>query len=567
MGAGNVSVHLQKQHAARLLQSDRPDDARKILSKVCSISKRDAEAWNMLGAANSVLGLYADAEKCMRRVIKLSSGNCQAHSNLGSALRAQGKFREALSEFDKAARLSPGYAMAHFNRGGVLQDLGNIDEAIPSYLKAAKLAPQDADIRYSLAEAFRETRDLDSALMHYQQALHINPKLFDAATRIADIHKTKKQYAEAFEVLEPYVQGEPAEITINAALSYALLCRHTGRYDDGIGLLERIRVAAWDTLLNKDQMGVCFVLGNLYDARGDYEAAFSQYEAGNQLKAGANEADESSAEEDLRLRATMDVFTPQFLERTPRASNVSESPVFIVGMPRSGTSLVEQILCSHAAIYGAGELAILTEVADELWRKTGSALPYPNYLQGIDQVHLETVAKNYLDKLSKLATANVLRITDKMPANYWYLGLIYLLFPKARVIHCRRNPLDTCLSIYFQNFANAHNYTNNLKSIARVYAIYRQLMDYWQRILEYPIMDVQYEELLANQEAVSRRLVEYCGLPWDGQCLKFQDNPRLVMTASHDQVRRAIYKTSINRWKNYQPFIGPLLAELGDGSG
>jgi hypothetical protein len=236
-------------------------------------------------------------------------------------------------------------------------------------------------------------------------------------------------------------------------------------------------------------------------------------------------------------------------------------------MPRSGTSLVEQILCSHPAIYGAGELAFLTEAADELWKMTGSALPYPGYLQGIKHVHLETVAKNYLDKLSRLATGNELRITDKMPANYWYLGLIYLLFPKARVIHCVRNPLDTCLSIYFQNFANAHKYTNNLKSIGRVYTIYRQLMGYWRSVLEYPIMDVQYEELLANQEAVSRRLVEYCGLPWDGRCLQFQDNPRMVMTASHDQVRRAFYKTSINRWKNYQPFIGPLLAELGNVSG
>ena len=153
-----------------------------------------------------------------------------------------------------------------------------------------------------------------------------------------------------------------------------------------------------------------------------------------------------------------------------------------------------------------------------------------------------------------------------MPGNYWKLGLIYLLFPKARIIHCVRNAVDTCLSIYFQNFANAPKYTNDLGNIGRVYKIYRQLMGHWRRVLAYPILDVHYEELVNNQETVSRRLVEYCGLPWDGQCLKFQDNPRIVMTASHDQGRRSIYKTSVHRWKNYQSLIEPLLNELGNVS-
>ena len=567
MSKNNAWVQEQKQHAARLLQSNCAADARKVLLNASSKSHKDVDIWNMLGAANSMLGLYPEAEKCIRRVISLLPQNAQAHNNLGSALRAQGKFKEAVSQFDKAIRINPAYAMAHFNRGGVLQECGAIDEAIKSFQRASQLAPQDADIRYSLAEAFRASRDLDSALKHYRQALQMKPGLVDAVTRIADIYKTRNQCAEAFKVLEPYVQSRPNEVSINVALSYALLCRHTGRYEDGIELLERVKLGASDTLLNKDRAAVSFVLGNLYDARGDYEAAFSSYMAGNKLKLGGREADKYSAEEGMRLRATMEVFTPQFFERTPRASNGSETPVFIVGMPRSGTSLVEQILCSHPAIFGAGELTLLNEAGDELQKMIGAALPYPSCLQLVKQEHADRVANHCLVKLRKLSTDNALRITDKMPGNYWNLGLIYLLFPKARVIHCVRNPLDTCLSIYFQDFANAHLYTNDLKSIGRGYNIYRQVMEYWRRVLKYPILDVHYEELVANQEGVSRRLVEYCGLPWDEHCLHFQDNPRMVMTASHDQVRRAIYKTSTDRWKNYQAFIGPLIEGLGNVRG
>ncbi len=190
MNAGKHSIHEQKQHAARLLQGNRADNARKVLTGVCSRVKKDAEAWSMLGAANSMLCLYPEAEQCMRRVIKLSPGNHQARNNLGSALRAQGKFREALSESDKAVRINPDYAVAHFNRGGVLQDLGNIDDAIANYQQAVRLAPHDSDIHHSLAEAYQETGNLDSALKHYQHALRLNPGLVSAVSRMADIYKT-----------------------------------------------------------------------------------------------------------------------------------------------------------------------------------------------------------------------------------------------------------------------------------------------------------------------------------------------------------------------------------------
>lgn len=551
---------MQKQQAASLLQVGRIDDARNILIGICADASWDVDAWDMLGAACSMLGMYAEAEKSFRRVIKLSSGNFKAHNNLGTALRAQGKSSDALSEYDKAIRINPQYVKAHVNRGGVLQEVGEIDEALASHKRASKLAPNDAEIHVCLAHLYRNRSDLDNALRHYQQALCAAPKMVDAVLGVVDIYKAMRRDAEAFAVLDPLIREVNGATSGRLALSYSRLCRHTGRYDEGIDMLERIK-ASCNIQSENDRAEVSFGLGELYDARGDYQNAFINYQLGNQLRVIPCKGDTTSSEERC-LRESLAVFTPQFLERAPRARNTAETPIFIIGMPRSGTSLVEQILCSHPAVYGAGELTLLSGASTELWKLSGSNQHYPKFLSANSRAHFDRVANRYLDTTRRLAGGTGLRITDKMPGNYWYCGLIYLLFPRARIIHCTRDPLDTCLSIYFQNFSVGHEYTKDLRSVGRVYGIYRKLMAHWRQVLEYPMLDIRYEELVGNQEDVTRRLVEFCDLPWDERCLRFQDNPRIVLTASHDQVRRPIYTSSRQRWKNYRPFIGELMDEL-----
>jgi hypothetical protein len=245
----------------------------------------------------------------------------------------------------------------------------------------------------------------------------------------------------------------------------------------------------------------------------------------------------------------------------PRARVQSDRPIFIVGMVRSGTSLVEQILASHPAVYGAGELPDVTEITRALPGLLGTDDRYPEFLPILNQEAVDSMACRYLDRLNQIAPG-AMRVTDKMPGNFMYLGLIELLFPGARIIHCMRDPVDTCLSAYFQDFSNNHPYAYDLSNLGAFYRGYLKLMAHWRKVLHLPLLEVRYEDLVADQERISRTLIEFCGLEWDSRCMQFHDSRRFVETASHDQVNRPLCHHSIARWKNYERHLAPLLAEL-----
>ena len=230
-------------------------------------------------------------------------------------------------------------------------------------------------------------------------------------------------------------------------------------------------------------------------------------------------------------------------------------------MPRSGTTLIEQILASHPEVYGAGELGLIISATDSLPSRLGSMLVYPECMASIDQRHLDQIADQYLRQISALSS-NAARITDKMPHNFLHLGFIELLFPNARVIHCVREPLDTCLSCYFTDFGDKHAFSRNLSDLGRYYRQYQRLMKHWRKVLNIPIIDISYEALVEDQIALSQKMIEFCDLDWDDQCIDFYQTDRVVTTASYDQVRQPLYKTSVQRWKNYQEFIDPLMEEL-----
>jgi hypothetical protein len=254
-------------------------------------------------------------------------------------------------------------------------------------------------------------------------------------------------------------------------------------------------------------------------------------------------------------------FTRDFLARIPHAENNNELPVFVVGMPRSGTTLVESILASHPDIYGAGELGYVTEISIKLGKLLGNDLAFPASINDMTVDAANSIAGEYISALRVLA-GDATRVVDKFPSNFLYLGLIQVLFPAARVIHCRRDPRDTCLSIYFKNFVGAHPYAYNLEDLGFFYTKYQRLMEYWRQTLSIPILEVDYESLVSDQENISRQLVSFCGLKWHDDCLKFHEHERFAATASYDQVRKPIYKTSVNRWKNYEKYIQPLTNAL-----
>jgi hypothetical protein len=339
---------------------------------------------------------------------------------------------------------------------------------------------------------------------------------------------------------------------------FARLCH---RFDACENAIEYISAMLPVETLDENRRALHFSLGRIFDRLHRYGEAFEHYSAANQLaKLNYNFDDEVQLCNRLK-----EIFSSEHLKSLPKAGNKSERPVFVVGMPRSGTSLAEQILSSHSEIYGAGELQHMNELVGSIRGITLSKDDFPECVVELDAGQMDQLANTYLAKLDDLS-ADAPRVVDKMPNNFHYLGLIGLLFPKARIIHCLRDPRDTCLSIYFQDFNQTHAYGSDLTILGRYYREYEKLMAHWRSVVDIPLYEIHYADLVADQEKYSRELIEFCGLDWDDNCLDFYKAKRDVATASYNQVRRPMYKSSLERWRHYEPYIQPLLESLGTTS-
>jgi hypothetical protein len=258
------------------------------------------------------------------------------------------------------------------------------------------------------------------------------------------------------------------------------------------------------------------------------------------------------------------VFTPALLRKKEKlgGGDPSPAPIFVMGMPRSGTTLIEQILASHPQVHGAGELKTLNDVVNEVHGPDGQTIPYPEFVPVLDAGAIAKIGARYLAEIHKL-TPQAPHITDKMPSNYYFAGLIHLALPNAKIIHTMRDPVDTCISCFSKLFTAEQNHTYDLVELGRYYRRYQQLMEHWRRVLPPGcILDVRYEDVVADLETQARRIITHCGLTWDDRCLSFHETERPVRTASATQVRQPIYKSAVGRWRVYKEFLGPLLAEL-----
>jgi hypothetical protein len=303
-----------------------------------------------------------------------------------------------------------------------------------------------------------------------------------------------------------------------------------------------------------------FAAATVHSQSGDPDAAFLHYQRANDFKDVAFCIETCEAEFEQLMRS----YDAAFFQRTAGWGSDSRLPVFIVGMPRSSTSLVEQIIASHPQAFGAGELEAFSQMAADLPATLNSARSHPDCVEDLDRVSVQTLSGRHLAYLGTLSQ-DAERITDKMPPNYLHLGLIHCLFPRAPIIHCQRDPVDTCLSLYMQalNFLGHYPYAYNQTNLGRYYRLYERLMEYWREALPAPILEVKYEDMIADHETQIRRIIEFCDLPWDDRCLEFHTTERTVLTASHNQVRRPIYNSAVQRWKKYEKYLEPLLAALG----
>ena len=511
-----------------------------------------------LGSALHELGDLEEAVACYRDAVRLRPDSAEAHNGLGAALRSQGRLEDALASFQRATRARPDFAEAQYNLGVALRDAGKVNEAMERFRAALHHRPDMAEAHYNLAEALQSEHLFDAAIAHYRSALDRKPGLANAWNNLGIIFRYQGEFDAAADCLRKAaaLSATPATAVHDMAVSRTFTADDL---QDVVALEQRL---AQPDLPANEAIALHFALGKAYDDLGRYDEAFAQFTAGCRLRRG--QYDYSVADEGKKISRLIAIFTGELLRRGAAGGSASKLPVFIVGMPRSGTTLVEQIVSSHPEVLGAGELLYLPQLETSLTQSQQSRTPFPECCAALAPDTAAALAKGYLDQLLALPGADgKTRIIDKLPGNFLMLGLIALLFPAARVIHCRRDPLDTCLSVFAQKFTGHHPYANDLSEIGNYYREYERLMAHWRSVLPIPMLEVDYEDVVADLPGSARQLVGFCGLAWDERCLAFHENQRPVRTASAWQVRQPLYRHAVGRWRHYEAHLAPLKKALG----
>jgi Flp pilus assembly protein TadD len=490
-------------------------------------------------------GDHAEAVARYREALSLEPRNAVAHNRLGVALQMQGKLREAEAEFRRAIELKSTYAEAYLRLGTVLRWRGNFSASETALRRAVKLDPRSEEALVALGHTLSGLGSWEQAKSCIEKALRLKPRSAHALCALGWVASIEGRFEEAERLLREAINVDPG--CGEAWAHLADLRRMTPADKDWLEGAERALAKGTSTL---EEAKLRFAIGKYFDDLRNYSRAFKEYKAGNELyKSVASPYDRAA-----RTRFVDEMTRTYTRERlAARAADAGESdkPVFVVGMMRSGTSLMEQIIASHPDAAGAGEL--------DFWN--GTVHRERTFLQreAPDAQLCKQLAESYVRILNR-HSPQASRVVDKAPVNSDFLGLIHLVFPNARFIYMRRDPIDTCLSCYFQEFANMAAFTLDLADLAHYYREHHRLIAHWREALPAgTLLEVPYAQLTADQEAWSRKVIEFIGLPWDARCLQFHETERPVVTASNWQVRQRIYSSSVGRWKNYEKFIGPLL--------
>ena len=499
-------------------------------------------------------GYHVAAEKRYLQALRLDTESEEALSGLGRMYQALNKPELAKNYYNKLLQANPGSSSGHDMLGTLLFNQGHVIEAEKCFNKALELDEKNISARHNLGFLHLARNRPSRAREVFKHALTQEPGNLEIIAALAKLEDQSGNIQEAYNLLNPYIEQNILHPAIGSV--YAGICRHFNSCRKAIDYLEHLLARLGNPARVTEKLH--FALGKLYDYIGEYDNAFSHFNLGNQLKSDLFNRVEETAFIDELINAC----GPNYFMSTPHSTQTTQRLVFIVGMPRSGTTLTEQILASHPDVHGLGELIVLPNIIQNLQSYLGSGTVYPSNLKNLTPAILDSIAETYLEGIGKLGPTDILRVTDKTLVNFLYLGLISKMFPKARIIHCLRDPRDTCLSIYFQNFDESHYYANRLDNLGIYYSLYRKVMRHWKSLLDIPILEIQYEDLVKNQEKYSKELIEFLSLEWDERVLRFYDSKRSVVTASYDQVRQNIYTGSTDRWKNYEKHLKPLIDNL-----
>jgi tetratricopeptide (TPR) repeat protein len=537
-------------------QTGRHDLAVELIRQAIQQNRRNPGYFSNLGNVLYGGGKFDEAVAAYRQAVSIKPDFAEAYSNLGAALERQGKFDEAIVAYRQGITIRPNFAEAYGNLGIVLKEQGKRDEAVAAYRQAINIKPDDAKAHYNLGVALKEIGTLDEVVAANHQAISIKPDFADAYFNLGLALKEQGKLDESRDALEKAVELSPTSAASHRVLADA---KRFCSADPHLAAMEKL-ARRMTSLSPVEQIDLHFALAKAYDDLGEHEKCFGQLVQGNTLERRRISYDEAATLN--KFNRTKQVFTLELMRGMQDLGDPSPVPVFIIGMPRSGTTLVEQILASHSKLFGAGELDQISKAAAQLSGRDDSVVRYPEVMSSITAEQLRQFGASYVSSIRTLAP-EAQRITDKMPLNFAYVGLIHSALPKARIIHVRRDPLDTCFSCFSKLFAGDQPYSYDLAELGRFYRAYEALMEHWRRVLPSGVMlEIQYEGVTADLQGEARRLVAHCGLEWENACLSFHETERPVRTASAIQVRQPIYLSSIGRWRPYARQLGPLVAAL-----
>jgi tetratricopeptide (TPR) repeat protein len=511
-------------------------------------------------------------------------------SERGQVLMRLRHGRLAIADFERAARLAPNLLSVCANKATVLQQLGRLDEAIEMHDRAAEIAPDRAEVHFNRANALAEHGRFDDAAAAYQRALEINPEFRNALSQLVSLlwkqHKPEQalSYADRVCALAP----GSAEPRVGRALIRRIMGNRDGAREDYEAALERDpshigalsnyiqmekvrtpedeRVSRLEEAVQQqgrrpeERAALHYALGKAYDDLRDADTAFQHFNAGARITRASIAYDENREERGLQRR--LQAFRNDAVAEAAKNGLDTVQPIFVVGMPRSGTTLTEQILASHPDVFGAGELVTLRDAVSDV-NPQARQVNSDGTLRRHGSEVLPERAAWYMAQVRALSGESYQCIVDKMPGNAWQVGFIHMMFPRAAIIHCVRDPLDTCLSCFQKLFSEGHYWSYDLGELGRHYVRYHRMMQHWEAIMPGRMLTVRYEDTVADLEGQARRILDHVGLPWDPACLAFHETQRPVMTASLGQVREPLYQSSVRKWQHYRHHLGALIEALG----
>ena len=484
----------------------------------------DVNAMRLLAEIGIEVGRLEDAETLLVRALELAPDFRLARGSYANVLGRRGKFEAALAELEILLAADPHQAAYLILKANTLVRIGDHASAIAIFRDILTRVPATAGIQMSLGHSLKTVGHQDEAIAAYDAARILRDDLGDAYWSLANLK--------------------------------------TFRFsDDDIDTMRT--VAGRETIDREDYFHLAFALGKALEDRGEFEESFTWYRRGNAIKRRlvTYSADDNHSD----MARISEYFSKDVFATRQNAGCQDRAPIFIVGLPRAGSTLLEQILASHSAVEGTQELpdiiSIARRIADK--KRTDDPSNYPDGLTQLSDADLTALGEEYIER-TRIHRTGAPFFIDKMPNNFAHIGLIRLILPNARIIDARRHPLACCFSGYKQLFAKGQNFTYNLTDIGRYYADYVRLMRHWHDVLPGHVLQVQYEDMVADTEAQVRRLLDHCGLPFEDNCLRFYENKRAVKTASSEQVRQPIFTSGLDQWENFEPWLSPLKAALGE---